>query len=68
MKKGYFQQAEISNGSVKLLDGKISDGINFINDIIDEMIEINLKFGGDTVFLEGDELSDFQSIASTVRF
>ena len=55
VKKGFYQP-------VTLEDGKK------IDDIVDEMIEQNLAFGGDVVFLEGDELEKFQNIALTTRY
>ena len=38
------------------------------DDVIDEMIENNLSFGGDTVFVETDDLEKFQGLALTTRF
>jgi hypothetical protein len=32
------------------------------------MIELNLAYGGDTVFLEGNELQQFQNLALITRF
>ncbi len=55
VKKGFYLPVELE-------DGRKSD------DIIDEMIEQNLAFGGDVVFLEGDELEKFQNLALTTRY
>ena len=52
------------------MDGKIlfvekfeRDQKGVIDDIIDEMIEQNLSFGGDIVFLERNELDELPNIA-----
>ena len=68
IKKGYFQPAKIVKEKVLLADEQNSKEKDVIDDIIDEMIEMNLTYGGDTVFVEGDELKDFGGLALTLRY
>lgn len=66
--KEYFQAAKIENNLVILLDAVKNKTEGYIDDIVDEIIEINQKFGGDTVFLPEEELEDFQGIALITRY
>lgn len=68
VKKGYFQPAKIENDKVVLVDEQSSKDKDVIDDIIDELIELNLSYGGDAVFVEGDELKDFGGLALTLRY
>ena len=68
VKRGYFQPAIIDNNSIKLVNEIEVGQKSIVDDIVDEMIEVNLSYGGDTVFLKGDELKDFQNLALIVRY
>lgn len=68
VKKGYFQPALISGNEILLVDKIERDQKGVCDDVIDEMIEKNLAFGGDTVFVEGDELADFQGLGLVTRY
>ena len=39
-----------------------------IDDVVDEMIEFTLKFGGDVVFLDRGSLKDFEKLALVTRY
>jgi hypothetical protein len=65
VKKGYFQPAIIEQGNVKPVDEKMT-GVT-IDDIVDEMIEVNLSYGGDTVFFEKD-LATLKNIGLIQRY
>ena len=66
VERGYFQPAQIDGESVVPVDSP--NGNNVVDDIVDEMIETNQKHGGDTVFVNDDELNDYQGLALTTRF
>lgn len=68
IKKGHFQPGLISGDEIMLVDNLGSEQKGVCDDIIDEMIEHNLSFGGDTVFLDGSELDKFQNLALTTRY
>lgn len=68
VKKGYFQPALISGNEIILVDKIEIDQKTVCDDVIDEMIEHNLNLGGDTVFVEGDQLEKFQNLALITRY
>ncbi len=68
VKKEFFQPALLVDNKILLVESFDNDQKGIVDDIIDEMIELNLAFGGDTVFMEGDELEQFQNVALITRF
>jgi len=68
IKKGYFQPAILKDDMVIPVEKFEKDQKGVIDDIIDEMIEFNLAFGGDNVFLEGDQLDKFKGLALVTRY
>ena len=68
VRKGYFQPALLSDDEVMLVDHIDRNQKGVVDDVIDEMIERNLAFGGDTAFIENDDLADFQNFALTTRY
>lgn len=68
VKKGYFQPAIVDGDKIQLVSEGERKDFGVVDDIIDEMIELNMKFGGDVVFISGDELADFQDLALITRY
>ena len=68
VKQGFYQPALLVGGEILLVEKLERDQKGVIDDIIDEMIEQNLSFGGDIVFLEGNELDEFQNVALITRY
>ncbi len=68
VKKEFFQPALLVDNKIVLVESFENDQKGIVDDIIDEMIELNLAFGGDTVFMEGNELEQFQNVALITRF
>jgi hypothetical protein len=68
VEKGFFQPAKINDSSIELLPIENAHDTGVVDDIIDEMIEYNLRFGGDTVFLSKEDLSDFQGLGLITRY
>lgn len=68
VKKGFYQPALLVSGEIRLVDEKDKNHKGVVDDIIDELIELNLSYGGDTVFLQGDELDKFDNIALITRY
>jgi hypothetical protein len=58
----------VANNTVELVTGEQADRTNVIDDIIDEMIEVNLQYGGDSVFLSAGELEKYQGLVLTTRY
>ena len=68
VQQGYFQPARLVNDTIELVPEEHAERINVIDDIIDEMIEINLRYGGDSVFLAKEELKNYQGLVLTTRY
>lgn len=67
VKQGYFQPARLENNQIELINLEDAGRAN-VDDIIDEMIEKNLQFNGDVVFVKGDDLEKFQGLALVTRY
>ncbi len=68
IKKGYFQPALLKENTVVPVEKFEKDQKDVIDDIVDEMIEFNLAFGGDNVFIEGNDLEKFGNLALVTRY
>ena len=68
VKKGFFKPALLIDGEVFAVDRHLKDQKGIIDDILDEMIEQNLKYGGDAVFVEGDEIKKFGNVVLITRY
>lgn len=68
VKQGFFQPALVAGHEVLLVDKLEREQQGVMDDVVDEMIELNLSFGGDTVFIKGDELENFQNLALVTRY
>jgi len=69
IEEGLFQPAIITEDDrLKLVDEDQTTEKGVIDDIIDDMIEENLRFGGDNVFLSEGDLDDFQGLALVTRY
>lgn len=68
IKKGYFQPAYLKDNLVVPVEKFEKDQKDVIDDIVDEMIEFNLAFGGDNVFIEGNDLDKFNNLALVTRY
>lgn len=69
IEEGLFQPAIITaDDRLELVDEDRTTDKGVIDDIIDDMIEENLRYGGDNVFLSEGELDDFQGLALVTRY
>jgi len=68
VKRGFAQAAVFEGNQLNLVGADQRDDVGVVDDIIDEMIEQNLAFGGSTVFVEGEELAEFQNLALLTRY
>jgi len=58
----------IKGDSIELSDEESKREKGVIDDIIDEIIERNIAKGGDTVFVDDDDLSAFNGIGLQTRY
>lgn len=68
VKKGFYKPALLLDDQVIPVEEHRKDQKGIIDDIIDEMIDQNLNYGGDTVFIEGDEIKRFGNVVLTTRY
>lgn len=68
IEQGLFQPAVIENDQVVYVPESRRNEPGVIDDIYDEMIEANMDFGGDVVFLPKGELSEFNGLGAITRF
>ena len=68
VKQGYFQPARIVDNQIQLVAPNQAAEADVVDDIIDEMLEKNMKSGGDAVFMHEDELDKFQGLVLVTRY
>jgi len=68
IKEGLFQPAMLVEEGIELLPAGERERHGAVDDIINEMVQRNLAFGGDAVFVEGDELDRFNGLALVTRY
>ena len=68
IEQGLFQPAVIENNSIIYVSNDHRDDKGVIDDIFDELIELNMKHGGDVVFLPKGELVKFNGFGAVTRY
>ncbi len=68
IEQGHFQPVIIQNDRIVLVDGEAENGKEIIDDIYDELIEENMNYGGDVVFLPAGELEKFNGFGAVMRY
>lgn len=68
VEQGLFQPAKMNNGEIEYVSDAERNQAEVIDDIYDEMIEANMEFGGDVVFLPKGELTKFNGFGAITRY
>ncbi|RCU42470.1 hypothetical protein EIZ47_08965 [Chryseobacterium lacus] len=68
IEEGNFQPAKWIDGHITYVSPEMRNGKSVVDDIYDELIEANLRQGGDTVFLPKGELKDFNGFGAVTRY
>ena len=68
VEKNFYQPGKLVDGRLELLPIEQAHESGVIDDVIDEMIEHNLRHGGDNVFLEKEDLNKFQGLGLVTRY
>lgn len=66
VEEGYYQPVKKEDGILSPIE-EVSDK-DHVNDIVDDMIEQNLKYGGDVVFVAKNALENFNKMALVTRY
>lgn len=68
IEEGNFQPALWENDQIQYVSDNLLDRKEVVDDIYDELIEANMNYGGDVVFLPKGELSDFNGFGAVTRY
>lgn len=68
VKKGFFQAALVNGNSIEVVPNERSKELEVKDDIIGEIVELNAANGGECVFIENDELKEYDNIALITRY
>jgi hypothetical protein len=68
IEQGLFQPALLEGNKITFVSDEERNRKDIVDDIYDEMIELNMNFGGDVVFLPKGELRDFQGVGAITRY
>lgn len=68
IEQGLFQPAILKNDEITYVSDSQRSDKGVIDDIYNEMIELNMNFGGDVVFLPKGELTKFNGFGAITRY
>lgn len=68
VEQGLFQPARITDDEITYVSDSQRTDKDVVDDIYDEMIELNMSFGGDVVFLPKGELDKFNGFGAVTRY
>jgi len=68
IEKGLFQPAVIEDDEIRYVKEEERTKTDVIDDIYDELIDLNMSFGGDVVFLPKGELDKFNGLGAITRY
>ncbi len=68
IEQGLFQPGLMEDNKITLVSEDERSKKDVVDDIYDELIEFNMSYGGDTVFLPQGELTDFNGFGAITRY
>lgn len=68
VEQGLFQPARLENNSVSIVTTADLDSEGVVDDVFSDMIERNMSFGGDAVFLPKGQLDKFNGFGAITRY
>lgn len=68
IEQGKFQPAVRENDNIQYVSDGLKDKKEVVDDIYDELIEANMNYGGDVVFLPKGELAEFNGFGAITRY
>lgn len=68
IEQGKFQPAIWKNDRIEYVSDDLRDKKEIVDDIYDELIEANMNYGGDVVFLPKGELAKFNGFGAITRY
>lgn len=68
IEEGNFQPALWENDQIQYVSDNLRVRKEVVDDIYDELIELNMNYGGDVVFLPKGQLSEFNGFGAITRY
>src|SRR5690554_598334 len=68
VEQGLFRPALLKNDEIEVVSEDKRGNENYIDDILDELLELNMSFGGENVFLPKGELDKFNGYGAITRY
>ncbi|HZH85830.1 MAG TPA: hypothetical protein VFD77_00840 [Brumimicrobium sp.] len=68
VEQGLFKPAILKNDEIELVSEDKSDHENYVDDILDELLELNMSFGGENVFLPKGKLDKYNGYGAITRY
>ena len=69
VKADYYQPGVMKEDRIELLNSiEETNGDALIDDIVDRLVFRSIDFGGDVVFVDGDQLENFEGVALVTRY
>ncbi len=68
VEQGLFKPAILENDIIELVSDDKSESKNYIDDILDELLELNMSFGGENVFLPKGKLDKYNGYGAITRY
>lgn len=68
IEQGLFQPAILEKNQITFVSEEERNNKDVVDDIYDEIIETNMDFGGDVVFLEKGTLTKFNGFGAITRY
>lgn len=68
VEQGLFKPALLKEDVIELVSEDKSDTENYVDDILDELLELNLSFGGENVFLPKGKLDKYNGYGAITRY
>ena len=68
VEQGLFKPAILENDKIEMATEEKNGSSNYIDDILDELLELNMSFGGENVFLPKGKLDKFNGYGAITRY
>lgn len=68
VEQGLFKPALLIDDEIEIVSEDKSDDNNYVDDILDELLELNMSFGGENVFLPKGKLDKFNGYGAITRY
>lgn len=68
VEQGLFKPAILKDDQIEIVSEDKSETENYVDDILDELLELNMSYGGENVFLPKGKLDKFNGYGAITRY